>query len=650
MPKTWLARADTVLIKKNKTNAKRRNRKVMGKMGNGTSALKQAKGTILISPSKKSWVWRNTSKFNLHDLQEKLTNISGQLKFITASILSARMLEGDKLDSYLSPKIKNIMPDPYSLKDMEQGIKRVVKAIKAKEKIVICGDYDVDGATSSAVLKIVLEGLGVQPLVFIPDRLKDGYGPNAEKILEKFDGQKGLLVTLDCGATAFDALKAIASFGIDTIVIDHHIGDEDLPVAHSIINPNRKDEPKSDLCNLAAVGVTFLFCVGLMRHVKNSVPEMIVSKVELLKLLDLVALGTICDVVPLHGLNRAYVNCGLKVLNSPKRRLGLQKILEAAGIENAGGKVNKKLGVYELGFVIGPRINAGGRVGDSTFGVQLLTTTSIFEATRIAGELEEFNIERKYLETKALKEALKEAELQAFSQMKENKQKYIVVANDNWHPGVIGIVAGRLKEKFNYPSFVITFFDENNKKSIIGKASARGINTCDVGTTIKKAVKEGILLSGGGHKMAGGFSIEKSKITQFKKYLNDALKDIDTTFALQIDAPLSLAAVTEELWETLESLQPFGANYPTPLFLFSNLFVVNSRVVGDGHISCVLSDGKKSLKAIAFKACGTAMEELLLNDNHKLIHVVGQITKTVWKDTASFQINITDLSSANPVK
>ena len=474
---------------------------------------------------------------------------------------------------------------------------------------------------------------------------------------DKNNTTRGLLITLDCGTTAHEPLQHIANEGIDTIVIDHHLADDTLPAAHSVINPNRKDD-NSGLGYLAAVGVTFLVCVALNRYIQQQQKDHLLSEINLMSLLDLVALGTICDVVPLFGLNRAYVNTGLKVMNNIQtQRAGIKAILMISGCDE-----NKAINSYDLGFMIGPRINAGGRIGDSKTGVRLLTTNDASEAELLARELETFNQIRKNMEFTAIEQAKEQIEALSL-----NEKPYILAVSDEWHQGIIGIVAGRIKEQYNLPTFVLTFRKDENysddedhghdnknednsddtqlhSNDIIGKASARGTADCDVGAVIKNAVNSGILLNGGGHKMAGGLSIVKSKLPEFEEYMQSAFKGKNNNLTvLKIDAGISLAGVNQNLLSTIDMLQPFGSDYPSPRFIFTNINVIRSNIVGKNHVSCILCQGDKSIRAILFHGADSLSGKELLKQSGKLLHITGYLTTNIYNNIKTFQIIIDDV-------
>ena len=409
-----------------------------------------------------------------------------------SKILAAKDLSLEEIEHFLNPKIKNLLPDPYQLKDMDKAIERTSKAISENEKIVIFGDYDVDGATSSALIKNYFSEIGIEVQIYIPDRIAEGYGLNVKSLKQMIKlYNPSLIITVDCGTMSFEAIDHAKDQNINVLVIDHHIGGVELPNAVAIINPNRVDET-SQYKYLAAVGVSFLFLVGLNSHLKKQ-GYFKANSPDLMSYLDLVALGTVCDIMPLIGLNRAFVLRGLQLMNV-RKNLGISGLCDLLSLA-------QKISAYHLGFVIGPRINAGGRVGYSYLGSKLLSSDNIYEIKEIALKLNQYNIERQLIESSVLEEAFAQAENQKLNNV-------IYVYGENWHPGVIGIVASRLKEKYNKISIVISMDGE------YGKSSCRSVSGFDIGKAIINAKYQGLLKDGGGHAMAAGFTIEKNKSCQ----------------------------------------------------------------------------------------------------------------------------------------
>ena len=550
---------------------------------------------------------------------------------ILARILAGRNVISEEADDFLQPTIKNLLPDPSHLLDMDKALDRIFLAIAKEEKIAIFADYDVDGACSASILVKFFAAIGKDVFVYVPDRISEGYGPNIEalKILKK-DGS-GLVITVDCGTTAFSPLKDAAAIGLDVIVVDHHVAEPVLPEAVAIINPNRLDEA-SGVKQLCAAGVTFLLVVGLARilRIKNWFGKK-ESEPDLLKLLDLVALATVADVVPLTGLNRALVRQGLVVL-AQRKNIGIAALADIAGLDERPES-------WHLGFLLGPRINAGGRVGKAGLGVKLLTTEDRDVASSLAIRLDQLNAERQEIEAEVLKAALEEAELQS-----NLKNPAIILASENWHPGVIGIVAGRVKESYNVPACVIAI--ENG----IGKGSGRSIPGVDLGSSIIAANQAGLLIGGGGHAMAAGFTISEERILDFRdfllKHISAQVGGEDLTPNLKIDAALTPEGATVGLIESLDKVGPFGNGNPAPRFMFPMVVAKRAKVVGVNHIQCFIgaAEGGGWLKAIAFRAVGTKLGNILLDGTAGALHVAGQLNINAWQGQRRAQLVIEDIA------
>lgn len=549
---------------------------------------------------------------------------------VLAQVLAGRGINAESAEDFLAPTLRALLPDPFHLKDMDKAANRLAEAIQKKETIGIFGDYDVDGATSSALLTRYLQHFGLAPLVHIPDRMKEGYGPNAPALLGLKAKGASLLLTLDCGTASHEPLQAAKKAGLDVLVIDHHIGDVTLPPALAIVNPNRFDED-SPHRHMAAVGVTFLLVVAtnkILRERGVAVPNPI-------EWLDLVALGTVCDVVPLQGVNRAFVSQGLKVMTR-RENLGLAMLADA-------GRMDETPSTYHLGFILGPRINAGGRVGQADLGLRLLTTDNPAEAMEIAQQLDRYNNERKTLESLALEDALAQAETV--------QDDAVMIVGGNWHPGVIGIVAGRLKEKYHKPVAVIAW--ENG----IGKASARSVSGVDFGSHIVAARQAGLLIAGGGHAMAAGFTVEEAKLPELRAFLNQRMAAAVARYgedrALVVDAVLTSSAATPELLAKIREAEPFGMGNPGPKFAFENLRLVKCDLVGENHLRCFFEDGGiggkagSRLQGIAFRAMGTPIESLLAAaQKGAKLHVAGTLKLNIWQGNERIDLHVEDLALA----
>ncbi len=551
---------------------------------------------------------------------------------LLARIISDRTKSVNDAEKFLNPKIKFLLPNPFHLIDMDKATMRIIKAINLKEKICIFADYDVDGATSSALLKNVFRQLHIDVSIYVPDRITEGYGPTTHAIQKIHERKKSLLITVDCGSVAFEPFEYADSLGLDVIVIDHHISLDVLPKTVAVVNPNRLDET-SDYKHLAAVGVSFLFAVALISKLKknNYFQEKQIPVPDLIKQLDIVALGTVCDVMQLTGVNRAFVSQGLKIAKK-RGNLGYKTLCDVANIQEA-------INCYHLGFILGPRINAGGRVGESSLGANLLSTISPIEATVIAEKLERYNEERKVIELNMLEEASKIAKLQ-------HKDPMLFIVGQNWHPGVIGIVAGRLKEKYNKPTVVIAMNEG------VGKASCRSIKGIDFGCKIIEAKQRHLVKAGGGHFMAAGFTALKTKLKKLQAFLNNAFrKDLvssDAHLQEYFDADLTTSAATLELLSEILTLEPFGVGNPAPIFRFRGVYVLKADIVGLKHIKVIFAPQRKSfgsrpLPAIAFNAVGSNFEQILLSKKPLTLSIFGSLKLNSWQGYDTTQLQLRDI-------
>ena len=541
----------------------------------------------------------------------------------------ARGIEIDKAEKFLSPTVRDFMPDPSRLKDMDIAANRIVTAIKKGEGLAVFGDYDVDGVTSSALLFKFIKSVGGQCRVHIPDRMKEGYGPNTSALLGLASAGASVVITVDCGTVAYEPLIAAADAGIDIIVVDHHAAEDNLPPAVAVVNPNRFDDT-SGLGNLAAVGVVFLLIVAINRSLRSSGWYSEHQEPNLMRLLDLVALGTVCDVVHLQGLNRAFVKQGLKVLHRRENR-GLRALADVSGI-------NEPPTAYHLGFVLGPRINAGGRIGCADLGVRLLTAISDDEADDLAQRLNQLNRERQQIEQGVLEEAMEQ-----FSQKPEGAA--VVAVGDNWHPGVIGIVASRLKDHFNCPACVISTKQANG----VGTGSGRSVAGVDIGACVIAARQAGLLLGGGGHQMAAGFTVPLEKVNLFREFFSERVATNITSSnivpSLYIDGTITAAGVSMELIEAMQLLAPFGNGNAEPRFVIPSVRVKFSDVVGTDHIRCTLKSVEGGeVKGISFRALDKALGKLLLTAGDRPIHVAGRLRPNNWSGRVTPQIFIDDAS------
>ena len=583
-----------------------------------------------LSISGKNWILK---KYNQEEISFLKDNFF--LDEITSKLLSIRKIKKEDIKSFLNPSIKNFLPNPNTLMDMEKATLRTSKSINKKEKVGIFGDYDVDGATSTALLGKYFTELKIPYEIYIPDRKKEGYGPSIKSFKELIDKGVKIIFTVDCGTLSFDAIEFANENNTDVIVLDHHQSEIKLPKAFSIINPNRFDD-ESNLQYLCAAGVTFMFLVSINRKLRleNWFTKNNIDEPNLINYLDLVSLGTVCDVVPLIGLNRAIVKQGLKILKI-KNNLGLKTLLDICKIESNPS-------IYHLGFMLGPRINAGGRVGKCSHGANLLLDTDPKNAFKLASELDQFNKERQMLEKDLLQKLLNETK-------DYSKDPVLVLSGSNWHEGIIGIVAARLKDKFNKPVIIISIDGE------IGKASARSIVGFDIGSVIIAATQNKILLKGGGHKMAGGFSINIRNIEKFKEFVfrrfRNINEDLTSEKPLYLDSTISPAAVNLDFYNKVNNLAPFGSGNPEPKFIIENLKTVNSKIVGEKHIKSVLigMDGS-SIKTIAFNAVENDLGAYLLKNNNKIFNIAGKLSLNEWKGQSNVEFIIDDISVNKTLK
>ena len=573
------------------------------------------------SMSGQPWRWRRNGG---DDLQRDLVD----------QLLLARGIEESDLARNRAPTIRDFLPDPSVFADMDKAAIRLADAVEQGETIAIFGDYDVDGATSAALLTLLLRRLGVEPMIYIPDRLMEGYGPSGAALVELKRKGATLAITVDCGAQAFEALDEAAAAGLDVIVCDHHQCAARLPAAHSVINPNRLDESEAGAAHghVAAVGMAFLLGVALLRELRTRGRFAEALEPKLIDLLDIVALGTVADVAKLKTLNRAFVTQGLKVM-ADRRNIGLVALAEAA-------RLVKPPTCRDLGFALGPRINAGGRVGKSDLGVRLLTSTDPEEARTIAAELDRLNEERRAIETIVTEEAGLAAELQADAPL-------ILVSGRGWHPGVIGIVASRLKERFHRPAIVIAEEDDGT-----GKGSGRSISGVDLGAAVLAAKDSGLLVAGGGHAMAAGLTVAPGGIERLRGFLHDRMAaDVEAARggrSLLLDALLAPGGVAASLCDALDAAGPYGAGWPAPRVAAGPARLMRPGIVGNGHVRAVaIGDDGKSFKLIAFRAAETGLGQALLSSAaDKRWWLAGTIKRDEWNGGNAAEMHLEDAAPA----
>lgn len=554
---------------------------------------------------------------------------------LVGRVLAGRGVGPGQAEAFLRPRLRDWLPEPSHLLDLDRAAERLADAVAAGERVGLIGDYDVDGATATALVARWLRELGVEVAFAIPDRLRDGYGPNA-RVLERLAGQGcRLVVTLDTGTTAFEPLALAAGLGLEVIVVDHHAAEERLPAALAVVNPNRVDQD-SPLKHLAAVGVAFVVLVAVGRALRArgffaaGRPEP-----PLLGRLDLVALGTVCDVVPLTGLNRAFVHQGLKVARQGGLP-GLAALARAAGLAAVAD-------ARQLGYVLGPRINAGGRIGRSDLGARLLASDAAEETEALAAELHALNAERRGLERAALEAALRAVEPQLAAEL-----PVLLVAGEGWHPGIVGIVAARLVERHHRPAAVLGVADG------VAKGSARSIRRFDLGAAVIAARREGLLLQGGGHRMAAGVTLAADGLPRFHRFLVERLAaeagpGVPEREPLLLDGALTVAAAQPALAERLASLAPYGAGNAEPRFALADVRVERARVVGDGHVGCVLGGAAGGrVKGIAFRAGGSPLGRALLDGGGggSPLRLAGRVRLDAWQGRAEASFEIEDAANS----
>lgn len=547
---------------------------------------------------------------------------------VLARVAAGRGVGVDDLPAFLDPSLRDLMPNPSSLTDMDQAADRIAAAIMNHESVAIFGDYDVDGASSTALLARYFAHFSMVPLLHIPDRITEGYGPNNQAIDMLASKGVTLLITVDCGTASFEAVDHANGLGMDVVVLDHHQTGEELPAAQSVVNPNRQDD-LSGQGQLCAAGVVFLTMVAVSRALRAAGK----AGPDLLQWIDLVALATICDVVPLSGLNRAFVRKGLIQARSGANA-GLMALQQVA-------RLNGPVSSYHLGFLLGPRINAGGRIGDAGLGARLLACDDRHEASEIAARLDDLNKERQTLEQVMLEQAIEQSEALIGD---GDLPVCTVVESGSWHPGVVGLIASRLKDRYRRPAFAIAFDEQGS-----GSGSGRSIPGVDLGSAVRAAVDEGLLVKGGGHLMAAGMTVLRDNLHTFSQFLQQRLAD-DVAQAgqqnvLKIDAALTANAATPELVELLEQAGPFGAGHSEPVFAFPAHRITYAETVGAGHVRCAIaSSDRTTLKAIAFRAADSPVGKKLLSSRGKNLHIAGNLSIDHWQGNRKTQLRVIDVA------
>jgi single-stranded-DNA-specific exonuclease len=553
---------------------------------------------------------------------------------IIARVLAARNVQSDNVEAFLNPTLRGLMPAPTALRDLEKGAARLAAAIKAREKIGIISDYDVDGVSSAALLLKYLEAAGTTAQIHIPDRMTEGYGPSILAVDKLKAGGATLLLTLDCGVLSHDPLAHAAEQGLEAIIVDHHQTEEDLPQAVAVINPNRQDDT-SGLGALCAAGVVFLLLAATNKHLRQSgyfSPDN--PEPNLLQWLELVALATVCDVVPLVGLNRAYVTQGLKVM-ARRENHGLAALADVAGLK-------RRPDPYALGFMLGPRLNAAGRIGHAQEALDLLMAGNRSDGHNLAQALDAMNRKRQAMELRIVEDAYAQADA---SLGRMGNASVIIATGETWHPGVAGLVAARLKEKFHLPSFALA----SNVKTGMATGSGRSVTGVDLGSAVRAAHTTGLIEKGGGHAMAAGLTVKIEQLSALRHFMDETLRaQVAATQNrdLLIDGALSAGAITADLVELLDQAGPYGQGNPPPVFALPAHRIQFAQPVGADHIRCTIagSDGTK-LKAIAFRAMGTDVGELLLSERQQPLHIAGRIAIDEWNGKRQASLQIEDVST-----
>lgn len=553
---------------------------------------------------------------------------------IVARVLAGRGVLAENAERFLDPTIRDLLPDPASLTDMDKAAERIAEAVLRSEKVAIFGDYDVDGASSSALMKRFLSHFDVSSEIYIPDRIFEGYGPNPDAMRELIGRGASLIITVDCGTNSAASIDAANEAGAEVVVLDHHQVGGPLPKARAVVNPNRDDD-LSGQGHLCAAGVTFLTLVQTAKLLRQKLPD--APRPDLLGMLDLVALATVCDVVPLTGVNRAFVVKGLQAMRQ-QGNAGLTALARVA-------RIGEPLNTFHLAFLLGPRINAGGRIGDAALGSRLLATDDPVEAGTIAETLDRLNQERQAMETEMLAEARAEADAEIGA---GPGPAVLVTANTTWHPGIVGLLASRLKDHARRPAFAIAFNPNG-----IGTGSGRSVSGFDLGRLVREAVDAGLLVKGGGHAMAAGITVERAKLGELRAFFEArAAADVfrlQNEESLKVDGALAAEGATLSLVDALERAGPFGAGHVAPVFVLPRHRLADVRVVGSGHVRADLrSESGGRIQGISFRSAETALGDFLFRNRDRTIHVAGSLSVNHWNGSRSAQLRIIDAALAGP--
>ena len=545
------------------------------------------------------------------------------LPLALCQVLARRGVAAEEAEAFLAPSLRDLLPDPRSLRDMEKAATRFLAAVKARQRIAVFADYDVDGGSSAALLLVWLREMGCAATLYVPDRIDEGYGPN-DAAMAELAAAHDLIVCVDCGTLSHGPVAA--AVGADVVILDHHLGGETLPDALAVVNPNRQDEDGA-LAHLCAAAVVFLMLVEAGRQLREAGTH----GPDLMALLDLVGLATVADVAPLIGVNRAFVRQGLRVM-ARRDRLGLAALADVARMDTAPA-------AYHLGFLLGPRINAGGRIGQADLGARLLACDDPHEAQSLGEKLDLLNTERRDVETAVRAAALDQAEARGFD------APLVWASGAGWHPGVVGIVASRLKEASNRPSIVIGFEDG------IGKGSGRSVSGIDLGAPIQRLAAEGLLIKGGGHKMAAGLTVAEDKLDAAMARLSELLAKQGAHLAgaadLKLDGMLMPAAATVELAQQVEQAGPFGAGAPAPRYAFADMQIRFAKRVGESPLKISFGDGNNTkMDAIAFGAFDGPLGPALENHGGARFHLAGRLDINTWRGRQSVQLRLEDAAPA----
>ncbi|WP_127598760.1 single-stranded-DNA-specific exonuclease RecJ [Nitratireductor alexandrii] len=585
---------------------------------------------VRTSATGQAWIHRLSARGENDALQIAQTH---GLPDIIARVLAGRGIDAAGTERFLDPTIRDLLPDPASLTDMDKAAARLAAAVLKRERVAIFGDYDVDGAASSALMKRFLRHFGIDAEIYIPDRIFEGYGPNPDAMRDLVARGATLIVTVDCGTNSASSVTAANAAGADVVVLDHHQVGGALPDALAVVNPNREDD-LSGQGHLCAAGVTFLALVQTVKHLRASGKSGALP--DLLELLDLVALATVCDVVPLVGVNRAFVVKGL-VAARHQNNPGLAALQRVA-------RIGEPTNTFHLGFLIGPRINAGGRIGDAALGARLLAETDPVAARAIAEQLDRLNQERQAMERTMLEEARAEAEAELAN---GRGPAVFLTQSTTWHPGIVGLIASRLKEQLRRPVFAVAF-NANGE----GTGSGRSIAGFDLGRLVREAAERGLIVKGGGHAMAAGITVERAKLGALRAFFEgqaaEAVFRLREEQALKIDAALAADGATLELLDLLERAGPFGTGHPQPVFVLPRHQISDVRPVGQGHLRIALRSGAGGrLQAMAFRSADTDLGRFLMASRGRLIHAAGSLSANYWNGTKSVQFRLSDAAAAD---